>query len=1101
MLEISFLSPLTLTLDGQPLKLPSRRTEALFVYLLRNPQPHAREVLADLFWDDLPQNKALGNLRVLLANLRKALDPYVTITRQSAAWNMAGAYRLDLTFLEEMLTASRAEIDHNGALTKATAANLGLALQSYQGDLLPGFFLREGQGFEEWLATEREWLWTRVVEALVDLATEYLQWGEYRAGIEQAQRLVTLEPLREEGHQLLMQLWAADGQMSAALAQYERCVQLLDQDLGVPPHPFTTELFERMRSGQWRLPQTTATQRVASARLIPHNLPRLLTPFWGRTSELTQLAASLTDPAMPLITIVGPGGMGKTALALEAARRLVQRLQKIEGPAGNAQPFSDGIYLVTLAALDDSAQIAPAIAAALGYRFQQDGRDETTQLLRYLQPRALLLVLDNAEHLVDETEIFGAILAAAPHVRLLVTSRHRLNRPGESVLTLAGLDYPQADFHPNAAKEPLDTQQLLAHSAVRLFVESLRRAQGNVTFDERELAAVIRICALAQGMPLAILLAAAWGELFTPTEIAAEIERDVAFLRSETTGDKADFSVHQQSLQAIFNHSWALLTATEQQIFARLSIFRRGCTRPVAQQVTGGALRDLLSLVHKSLLTRQAATGRFTIHELLRQLAAAKLHAQGQAPAPLHRLAVTTIEAEYAQDLASYYGELAEHAEGGELLDKARHYRQLAADRARDSYQNELALEEYAHALRLTPPDAAAAAFALQMERQTITHRLGRRTEQADALTALTALARRLEDDRKVSEVLICQARYAEALGDYGAAAIAAEAAVGIAEAVGAADLIALGNLAWGVALGRDNAFAAAAERLAAAVRLAEAAHCPQIAADSLRNLGIDAAYQNQTDLAHHYFAESLAIYRQLGDGPAEAAGLGNLAVLALRQWDYQGAQPYLAAALAIFRQIGDLRSETISLNNLGVIAHKLGEYAAAEQHFFQALNLTEQTGDRQSRREAHSLLGHLLSDQARNGEAGAQYTAALPLAQTLNVPGHVAEAQVGLAAIALAAGEGAQAYHLINRVFSELNEADLAQTDDPLRIYWRAYQILHANADARAAAMLATAHQQLQQMAAPMTAARARCAFLRDVPIHRSIEDAFAAQIGAGGG
>lgn len=1115
MLEIALLAPLTIKLDGQPLKLPSRRTEALVVYLLRNPQPHAREVLANLLWDDLPQNKALGNLRVLLANLRKALDPYVTITRQSAAWNGASDYRVDLTTLEDLLALSRSEIDRTGALTKATAATLGAALQHYQGDLLPGFYLHDGQGFEEWLATEREWLWTRAVQALDDLATEYLQWGDYRAGVEQAQRLVDLDPLREEGHQLLMQLWAADGQISAALAQYERCVHLLEQELGVPPHPFTTELYERMRRGDWRLPRPlaeTGTVAAASAtKALPHNLPRRMAPIWGRATELAQLATHLGDPTMPLITILGPGGIGKTLLAMEAARALITAPRLPTGENDERLPFQDGIYLVALAPLREAAAIAPAIAAVIGCRFQPTGGDETTQLLGYLRSRSMLLLLDNVEHLLDETEIFGAITTAAPQVQLLVTSRHKLNRAGETVLLLTGLDYPQATITP----EPDDAQsvgeRLLHYSAVRLFVEHVRRAHGNLSLGDADLPAVGQICRLAQGMPLAILLAAAWVELLSPAEIAVEIEQNVAFLRLETgrrvresgaagqgEADPAidpqgdEWPERQRTMHAIFEYSWQLLTRDEQQILARLSIFRGGCTRLVAQQVTDGSLRDLLSLVHKSLLTRHAATGRFTIHELLRQLAAEKLHALGQAPAPLHQRAVTTIEAAYAHELAPYYGELAVHAEQGELLDKARHYRQLAGDRARDGYQNELALEEYGHALRLTPLTEPAAAFHLHMERQAITHRLGRRSEQAQALAALMELAHRLEDDRKVSEVLICQARYAEALGHYGDAAAAAQAAVALAEAAHADDLLALGNLAWGVALGRDNAFAAAHERLETAVRLAEAANLPQIAADSLRNLGIDAAYQNQNDLAQRYFAESLAIYRQLGDRPAEAAGLGNLAVLALRQCDYQGAQPYLAEALAIFRQIGDLRSETISLNNLGVIAHKLGEHAAAEQHFTQALRATQQTDDQQSRREAHSLLGHLLSDQARYDEAQAHYAAALPLAQALNVPGHVVETQVGLAALALADGNAAGAYRLLNPVLAAINESTLAQADDTLRIYWRAYQILIANHDAQADTLLAVAHQQLQRLAAQLTDEAARQSFLQDVSMHQEIIAAF---------
>ncbi len=938
MLEISLLSPFTLTHDGQPLKLPSRRTEALVVYLLRNPQPQAREVLANLLWDDLPQNKALGNLRVLLANLRKALEPYVTITRQSAAWNGASDYRVDLTALEEILALSRVEIDRDGALTKATAANLGAALQHYQGDLVPGFYLPAGQGFEEWLATEREWLWTRAVEALDDLATEYLQWGDYRAGVAQAQRLVDLDPLREEGHQLLMQLWAADGQISAALAQYERCVQLLDQELGVPPHGFTTDLYERLRRGDWHLPQAHPGQTAVTPPPLPHNLPRLLTPFWGRAAELAQLATYLADPAMPLITIVGPGGMGKTALALAAAHRLVQQSQEEQGATGKAQLFANGIYLIALAAIDDSAQIAPAIAGAIGYRFQPDGGDETTQLLRYLQPRAMLLLLDNVEHLVDETELFGAILAAAPAVRLLVTSRHRLNRLGETILTLAGLSYPQATSLTTAGDAQADDEILQEYSAVRLFIDAVRRAQGNVLLDEAELAAVVRICQLAQGMPLAILLAAAWGELLAPTEIAAEIERDVAFLRTAAAHNEADFSVHQQSMHAIFNHSWALLTPAEQQTLARMSIFRGGCTRPVAQQVTGGSLRDLLSLVHKSLLVRDSASGRFTVHELLRQMAAEKLMEMGQAATPLHQLALKTMERLYAQNLMPHYGELAEHAEQANLLVQARHYLQLAGDAARDNFQNRLAIDYYSRALAHTPSTETRTRYLLLLQRQKRYHLLGAREEQDADLATLETLVAELADVRLQIEVLLARGYYANAISDHATVLAVVAPAVELAQSINATAQEAVGLSLWGLTLARRTENRLAETKLVTALELFRKVEQQEGQANVLNQLGLVHCDLGDYERGKGYYHQALAICREIQDQFLEARVLNSLGLAANEQGNATEAFDYFHAALPIRRAVGDRYGESITLSNLGVVAEAQGDYMAAQRYYQQAL-------------------------------------------------------------------------------------------------------------------------------------------------------------------
>lgn len=1158
MLEIALLSPFTLTLDGQPLKLPSRRTEALVVYLLRNPHPHAREVLADLLWDDLPQNKALGNLRVLLANLRKTLDPYVTITRQSAAWNVDSDYRLDLTNLEEMLALTRAEIDRAGALASATAANLGAALQRYQGDLVPGFYLREGQGFEEWLATEREWLWTRVVEATDDLATEYLQWGDYRAGIEQAQRLVTLEPLREEGHQLLMQLWAADGQISAALAQYERCVQLLDEELGVPPHPFTTDLYERLQRGDWQPPRplagiatgaVAATTAVATVPPIPHNLPRRMTPMWGRAAELAQLATYLGDPAVPLITILGPGGMGKTLLAIEAARTLVLATRIAGDDTEERIHFQDGIYLVPLAPLSDAAAIAPAIATVIGCRFQPNGGDEITQLLAYLRSRSLLLLLDNAEHLLDETEIFGAILAAAPQVQLLVTSRHKLNRPGEMVLTLTGLDYPPVDLAVDLTADPDEAQsigeRLLGYSAVRLFVEHTRRAHGNLALGDADLQAVGQICRLAQGMPLAILLATAWVELLSPAEIAVEIEQNVAFFDVETDNQEAsqeetappedDRPSRQRTMHAIFEHSWQLLTRDEQQLFARMSIFRGGCTRPVAQQVTGGSLRELLSLVHKSLLLRDSASGRFTVHELLRQMAAEKLRTMGQEATPLHQLAVETLEQLYAQNLAPYYGELADHAEQAQIADKARTYLQLAGDAARESYQNSLALDYYGRALALTVDADSNTAFVLRMARQAIYHLLGQRTQQAAELAALAELVSRSGDAHRQIEVLVAQARYWETVSDYAVAVATAQQAAELAENIGATDLHCKSRLIWGQALWRLGDLDGAQLQLEGALAEVQSVADPGIEATILRSLGIVAEFKWQYAKAATYYERSLAICRQEGDRQGEVGNLNNLGVVAFYQGDYGGAQRYLEEALPLRRLLGDKRGEGHGLHNLGILLATWGEYARAQRYADQSLIIFRQVGDRWGEADAlHSLgsllqidgeagqavafyaqalalaqeigyqrctaltlrsLGHLALQQDQPAVAKAHYAAALRLARAGNFSGYALEALAGLAVVALVQSDPVQAQQLVDEVLAALDTEAFSQADEPFRIWSDCYHVLHTSQSALAASTINQAHTQLQQQAEQITDATIRHSYLHNVAIHRAIVEAFVSQ------
>src|SRR5262245_33942360 len=223
-LEISLLGRLVMQRAGLPVTtLVSRKAEALLVYLACTGRPHSREVLADLFWDERSQSQALANLRVLLSSLRRVLGPYLTISRQTVAFNSDNPFWLDVAHLERGLAAARLQQRQNRTLSSEGVAQLARALALYQGDFLLGFYLRESRGFEEWVVTERERLRLRVIEAFHELVEGYLKLGEYPAGIEQARRLLQLDPLQEEGHRHLMRLLVYSGQRNAALAQYDSC--------------------------------------------------------------------------------------------------------------------------------------------------------------------------------------------------------------------------------------------------------------------------------------------------------------------------------------------------------------------------------------------------------------------------------------------------------------------------------------------------------------------------------------------------------------------------------------------------------------------------------------------------------------------------------------------------------------------------------------------------------------------------------------------------------------------------------------------------------------------------------------------------------------
>ncbi|HLY25105.1 MAG TPA: protein kinase, partial [Aggregatilineales bacterium] len=332
-----------------------------------------------------------------------------------------------------------------------------------------------------------------------------------------------------------------------------------------------------------------------------HNLPAQTTEFVGREAELAEISKLLGQRGVRLLSIIGPGGIGKTRLALEAA--LAQ--------LANFADAGDGVYFVGLAPLNSPDLIVSTVAQAVGFQFssgQGETRDPQQQLLDYLREKTMLLVVDNFEHILDGASLVAEILEAAQGLKILVTSRERLNMHGETLFRLEGLDFP-------AWKQPEDA---LEYSAVKLFLQSARRIQPGFQIEAGDLSDLARICRQVEGLPLGIVLAAGWIEALSLKEISDEIERSVDFLETQAR----DVPTRQRSIRAVFDYSWNLMSEAERLAFMRLSVFRGGWTRDAAQAVAGAPLPMLIALVNKSLLRRNPDSGRYGVHELLRQYAA-----------------------------------------------------------------------------------------------------------------------------------------------------------------------------------------------------------------------------------------------------------------------------------------------------------------------------------------------------------------------------------------------------------------------------------------------------------------------------------------------
>lgn len=333
---------------------------------------------------------------------------------------------------------------------------------------------------------------------------------------------------------------------------------------------------------------------LLSLSAVPNNLPAQLTGFVGRHEELAVVARLIGETR--LLTLLAPGGTGKTRLAIQAA-------------ADVSSDYPDGVYFIGLADISSDSDITQTVAESLGAALSGD-EDPRAQLLAYLAPRCQLLLFDNLEHLDGAGAVVAEILRAAPRVKVLATSRRKLGLTGETVMSLTGLDTTWND-----------PDEALRTSGAQLFIEAARRANPGFVLESGDLDALAEILHLTGGMPLGILLAAAWVGMLAIGEIAAEIRQSLDFLETEMR----DVPDRHRSIRAVFDYSWTLLSPEEREVFSALSVFRGGCSREAAESVAGASLRGLAGLVNKSLLTANPETRRYEVHELLRQYAAAEL--------------------------------------------------------------------------------------------------------------------------------------------------------------------------------------------------------------------------------------------------------------------------------------------------------------------------------------------------------------------------------------------------------------------------------------------------------------------------------------------
>ncbi|MEZ4868129.1 MAG: BTAD domain-containing putative transcriptional regulator [Caldilineaceae bacterium] len=992
--------------DNPPMHLGSRKAQALFCYLAVTAKPVARASLTVLLWSEMAEQAAKNNLRTTLTMLKQQLGPYIEATTSAVTFNRELPYQLDVEKLYLCLDA---------ALAARNVADLQAAVKLYQGEFLQGFQLRGADPFEEWVLQQREQLHLRMLHALETLMTLCIEQNEYSIGLAAGRKVLELEPWSEVAHRQLMILLAASGQRTSALAQYERCRQILVAELGIEPAPETTLLYQQLQTGTFMgtdgqkalaSPATAtaplATGKPPSSPVIPNNLIAPLAKFIGRQEELAFLHARITTTDCRLLTIFGPGGMGKTALAQALARRLVVAPEPI---------FPDGIFFVALANVESKEQgegnhaapmhaIITTIAEAIGC--QLDGKQPAAaQLQSYLRPRRLLLILDNFEQLVNYATVIVTLLTNAPGLTMLITSRVRLNIRGEATLALRGLSLAATDDGATfqaAANQP-------GSEAIALFVHRAQSLKPDFRLDAETFGPVVAICRLVGGLPLAIEMTAAWLTLFSCAEIAEKLKqdgqdgRDMEWLRSPFL-DQAE---RHRTLQRVFADSWVLLPAAAQWTLARLSIFTGSFTRQAAQAVTNSTLADLAHLHDHSML-QIVVDGDYSLHPLLKQFAARQWLALTAAQPQQRALLEAAHSRYYLQALAA----LTTTVQGAAVVAAIQRLQQSHAEIVR-GWQWAVQHKERAQLQQ------SMAGLLRYLEL----------TNQAMVGKALFGLAAPTATDPTTLWLQVAQCHFMRRLAEHDQARKRLEElVVRLRAMVGAhsvdPDLVdvetfALRVLGW---VYYEQGEYEAAQRCFATVYARATAAADQVQlTQALNGLGSVAFSTKHYPEARQHYQAALTHAQQHADLHYTAIILGNLAAIAQATHAYAEAETYLQARLQLDEQTQNVRQMAVSNQRLGqlALAHQMDR--KAEAYFRDSLAHFTQLGN--SPEIAHVMLdlSRSLLQQNQLPQAEEQCLQSLQLAIQAQMSPRMLAALTLLAEIRLAQAQYEAAATLLQMV------------------------------------------------------------------------------------
>jgi predicted ATPase/two-component SAPR family response regulator len=955
----------------------SEKERALLAYLaIEAFRPHAREALAGLLWSELPDDTALNNLRVTLHRLRQVLGdpsadhPLLEVLRDTIQLSQNGQLWMDVSAFRELISQSEQHHHENPATCSTCMARYTEAAALYRGEFLQGIYPIDSLPFSEWALLKREHLHRQALQAQYLLAGYHQRRGELDPALGYARRQLELEPWREEAHIQVMTTLALRGERSAALRQYERCREVLREELGIEPAEETRVLYERI---------------LAFRKRRRHNLPLQTTPFIGRETELNELSTYLENPDCRLLTIIGPGGIGKSRLAFQAAE-------------AHAYAYLHGVTMIQLAGITSLADMLRAIADELDLQLRP-AQDLETQLIDYLREKEMLLVLDNYEQFLgpgktDGVRILADLLRNAHDLRILVTSRQRLNLKQEWVFVLQGLSFPEDTLD----KEPD------RFAAVQLFLSSAHRIDsGFIPFDGED-SSIVRICQLLQGVPLAIELAAAWTRVMAPREIALQVESDLDFLANSYP----DLHERHRSLRATFEHSYNLLTTEEQRILARLSLFPVSFERIAAEQVVGANLTMLTSLCDRSLLEQNRSRNkdsqpRYRMHELIRQFCSEKLRQD--------RAEFKQTKNRYSRFYMKFLNDRNKMVMGGRDSDQAVQEVNGEVENVRlalDQAIIEGNLNELGHSLNILMFFYEIQGLFVEAER--VFGKISLRMEEL----SLTANPDHEDYDFFVGRAFAYHGWYCMHLARFDQAIELYKKGMTLSLKSGDLEGYGLVLNAMGVISMSQKKYQQAKGYLEEALSVCKKQEYTWGQAGVLSNLGLLAIDEGNLSFGESLIRQSLELDAQLNDEWGMAGAFEALGDIALLQGHFELAEKRIRHSLKIRQKLDQRWRVALSLNRLGDLAYRRQQYTEARAKYEESLAILRDFGERIHLTSTLARLGdvcEILGDDALAREA---FYSSLKLSQETGAHGTTFKALLGIAGFLAKDGDSEQSLEIL---------------------------------------------------------------------------------------